>query len=104
MDPSMANNPHVMRMMQDVAANAANVGKQAEFIDLTDLVNTRQVEVLNKNPKCASHAIFKKYDDELQLCSEDDDPQLLVKLEFTQGVKINGIALYANSGAPPGGT
>jgi hypothetical protein len=32
MDPELANNPHVMRMMQDVAANAANVGRQAEFV------------------------------------------------------------------------
>jgi hypothetical protein len=47
--------------------------------------------------------VFKKFDDELQLYSEDDDCQLLVKLDFTQGVKINNIAIYANSKPPTGG-
>jgi hypothetical protein len=33
MDPaSLANNPNVMRMMHEMQANAANVGKQAEFV------------------------------------------------------------------------
>lgn len=88
------------KISAEMAANAASVGKVDQFVDLLDVIQVDQCDALNQDPKTAPKLILKRQDDNLMMFSDEDDPQLIIRITFNQLVKLNAIAIKADYRPP----
>jgi hypothetical protein len=96
LDELKGANPQALEALIKKHSGPAPVTFPGGHIDLTPMVNQRQLDCLNQNPKSTIGNIFKK---EGGVLESDCDEQLILSIPFQQPVKLHSLQIVAPLGS-----